>query len=231
MTLKYIYKSRISNMDNPSIQTPLHIFFDLDGTLIDSSPDLANSINAILKKHKLPIHSLAAVKSFIGNGSLNLMKRSLGPEREELAPALHQEFLAHYQENCVKETHFYPGVFELFQRPFSASLITNKPEAPTLKILNHFGLAQRFDFIFCGDTALERKPSPHSLQVVLQKCQIQASSALMVGDDLPDIGAAKAAGVPVVALLGGFGNPKELLDAQADYYATDFAHFSRLLVL
>lgn len=218
-------------MNLASIQKPLHIFFDLDGTLIDSSPDLANSINTILRKHHLPTHSLAAVKSFIGNGSLNLMKRSLGSEREELAPALHQEFLAHYQENCVNETHLYPGVLELFQRPFSASLITNKPEAPTLKILRHFGLAQRFDFIFCGDTAVERKPSPHSLQVVLQKNQIQASSALMVGDDLPDIGAAKAAGVPVIALLGGFGDSKELLDAQADYYADDFVDFSRLLVL
>lgn len=208
---------------------PRYFIFDLDGTLFDTGIDLARSVNFALAEFKLPTHDLATVISFIGNGSLNLIRRSTGEEGEHAVHDIHQCFLSHYLENCTLDTQPYPGVLEFLKTEVRASILTNKPDAPTRKILAHFGLAERFETVFCGDTTPARKPQPDGLLEILRRACVESKDALMVGDDLPDLGAALAAHVPSMALLGGFGNRGALLEAKPTFSANSFADFSRLM--
>lgn len=208
-----------------------YLIFDLDGTLFDSSLDLANSVNYALQEFQLPTHDLATVISFIGNGALNLIRKASGEAGAHAVRDIHQVFLAHYLEHCTQTIQPYPGMHDLLAHPFRASLLTNKPDAPTRKILHHFGLHNRFEYVLCGDTAPERKPSPAGILHILQNAQVPPENALMVGDDLPDLGCARAAGVRSAILLHGFGNNSSLLAAQPDLVCADFAEFSNLLTL
>jgi phosphoglycolate phosphatase len=168
------------------------------------------------------------VISFIGNGSLNLIRRSLPEEKMLLLPEIHRTFLAHYNENCTIDTKPYPSVMEFLKTDAPASILTNKPYAPTIRILAHFNLLGRFDHILCGDTAPARKPEPAGLRSILEQVGIAPEHALMVGDDLPDIGVAKATGTPSLALLNGFGDAQELREANPTYTAEDFSAFARM---
>jgi len=208
---------------------PQHIVFDLDGTLFDTSLDLAGSVNFALAQFSLPTHELDAVVSFIGNGSLNLIKRAMDREDDALAQDIHRVFLAHYLEHCCELTKPYAGVLEFLAGPWRVSILTNKPDAPTRKILAHFGLQNRFDYVLCGDTTPARKPAPEGLLAILQGMNVEPANALMVGDDLPDIGAAKAARVPSLSLLNGFGQYAELIGEGPTFLADDFAQFSKLI--
>lgn len=208
---------------------PEYFIFDLDGTLFDTSLDLARSVNFALQTFEQPAHPVEDVVAFIGNGSLNLIRRSLRAEQEYLLPEIHQAFLSHYLENCTMDTRPYQGVMEFLQQNIRASVLTNKPYAPTVRILKHFGLESRFDHVLCGDTAPERKPQPGGLLSILQQVGVQPELALMVGDDLPDIGVALAAGVPSLAILSGFGRAPELRTANPTYIVPDFLSFVQLV--
>ena len=198
---------------------PRYYIFDLDGTLFDTSLDLAAAVNASLLHFGYPVHDVPTVVSFIGNGAANLIRRSL--------VVLHY-FLDYYLEHCTEKTQPYQGVLDFLKQPIRASILTNKPDAPTRKILSHFGLQDRFEHVLCGDTTPARKPAPDGLLHILQMVGIAPQDALMVGDDLPDLGAAAAANVPSCALMGGFGKSIELHAANPTFSASDFAHFARL---
>lgn len=204
---------------------PNYFIFDLDGTLFDTSLDLANSVNFALAKHGFPTHTIPQIVSFIGNGSLQLLRRSIPTDQEGILPEVHQAFLNHYLKNCTIDTKPYPGVLEFLETNARASILTNKPHAPTIRILEHFGLQTRFDFVLCGDTAPARKPEPDGLKLILTEVGVSPSEALMVGDDLPDIGVAKALGVPSLILLTGFGEEDALRSANPSFIARDFLSF------
>lgn len=204
--------------------------FDLDGTLVDSLLDLGHSVNASLQHFGLPPHGEEAIRSFIGNGSLNLIKRSLGAARLHLAPEVHQHFMDYYYAHCTERTTLYPGVREFLETHAGrCALLTNKPIAHSLKIVRHLGLESCFTGILGGDNAPARKPDPRGLLSLLADAQVSPDEALMVGDDLPDLEVARQANVRSVALLSGFGRPAELLAASPDYTAPDFRAFINLL--
>jgi phosphoglycolate phosphatase len=210
--------------------TPRYFVFDLDGTLFDTSEDIANSVNFALNKYGIAIHELATIVSFIGNGSLNLIRRSVGEQGKDRVNEIHQCFLDHYFDHCTNATLPYPGVLAFLQGNHRASILTNKPNAPTRKILAHFGLSNRFESVFCGDTAPVRKPNPEGLLEILRLAHVAPADAWMIGDDLPDISAAQAARVPSFALLGGFGKREALLAANPSMTADTFADFARLVL-
>lgn len=193
----------------PRVQKKL-IIFDLDGTLFDTLPDLAPAVNAALAKFGLEPLSEECIRSYIGNGSRNLVMRSLGDSDVPLDEA-HKEFLEFYRGHCTLRTTLMPGVSEFLKRDFRAAMFTNKPDAPTKLILAHFGLLGRFEQVLCGDTAPERKPSPAGIFKILEATEVDKADALMVGDDVPDLLAARAAGIDSVMILGGFGRPENLL--------------------
>lgn len=214
------------------ISIPKNSFFvfDLDGTLFNTLDDLAISVNFALTSHGLEPHDTDRIKSFIGNGSLNLIQRSLGPEKEHLAASLHHTFLTHYDQHCLEQVKPYPGVtdfFENYEGP--CALLTNKPIGPTLKILDHFKMRDRFLDVLGGDNSPARKPHPAGLLALMAKAHRQPHQTFMVGDDLPDIQVAKNAQVPSVIINSGFGNPTLLAQAQPDYQVENFSAFVNLL--
>ena len=214
------------------------VVFDLDGTLFNTLGDLAVAVNYALRHFGLPEHSEEKVRSFIGNGSMKLIERSMGEAAlsENIARTgvtvekVHKVYSDFYWEHCTERTRPVPGIVEFLNRSkVRVALLTNKPLRPTEKILEHFGLRNRFEFVLCGDTAPERKPSPAGLQKIIEMAGVAREEAVMVGDDQPDILAARNAGVDCIALLCGFGKPVNLLPLHPEHTVNSYQELMAVL--
>lgn len=201
------------------------VIFDLDGTLIDSVPDLARATNALLAAHHRPSVTDMDVSKMVGDGAAWLIRRAFQKTGEEAGeddiPALTRQFLDYYEGHEADNTVVYPGVFETLAALQSAGLqlaiCSNKPQKPTEGALNGLGLTRYFDVVFGGDQLDGiRKPDPKPLQIVMERLGVQPNAALMVGDNANDVGTARNAGVKVIVVDYGYSriNPNEL-DADA----------------
>jgi len=188
------------------------IFFDLDGTLIDSAPDLAEALNHTLSQLGYPTYPLERVRTWIGGGASMLVRRGLSgsKEPEEIDEALFGKalaiFMEYYGRHLTDKTRLYPHakeVLETLSKRYKLALITNKPSRFVSPILEHFGLGP-FDLTLGGDTLPYKKPSPAPLLHACNELAIAPSSALMVGDSASDYRAAKAAGTEVILLAHGY---------------------------
>lgn len=216
------------------------IAFDLDGTLIDSLPDLARAANHLRQHYQLNELSEAEIQSYIGDGAIELVHRVLtgkkegrDPERIEEAFALYRDY---YRKHLTIATRLYPQVretlAELHQRHIPLAVVTNKPEAYARTILEHFQLSQYFRAIYGGDTFSERKPHPMPLQEAAKIMNIAPEEMLMVGDSANDILSGKAAGSPTALLSYGYGETDELVQnpaTKADYLLHDIQSLLDLL--
>jgi phosphoglycolate phosphatase len=201
---------------------------DLDGTMMDTIEDLGNAINHAFSKLGFPPYSNEMVKSFVGNGSLNFVMRSLGEHGKEKFEEVFELFTGFYKEHCADNAIPYPGVQEFLEKcSGKCAVLTNKPAEQTLKILGKLGLEKHFTCILGGDTAPERKPDPSGVLKIIEDSKWNPSETLMVGDDIPDIGAARAAGIKVAVILGGFGRANELLEMKPDYKFGSFEEFAK----
>lgn len=210
-----------------------YIVFDLDGTLLNTKHDLAYNVNLALQDFGLPAQSLDKITSFLGSGSVDLIKKSAGEffDLESNPGALkeiHHKFIEYYSENLVIKTQPYPHVVEFLQRDIPAAVLTNKPLALTRGLLQHFGWEKRFDMVLGGDDNATRKPSPLGLQQILAHAQVGPERAVMVGDGLPDILCARNAQVRSVLLLSGFETEANIRAHNPDYIVSDFAEFVKL---
>ena len=245
--------------------------FDLDGTLFNTLGDLAPAVNYAITQFGLHTHSNDDVRTFIGNGSMNLIRRAVAAnfipvvstrDMEKVAETLAQEnyseenikeihkvYSEYYWEHCTENTEPYEGVIEFVQRIADenrdgnravfnrdenhagtrcAAMLTNKPVAPAQKILKKFGLENSFATYLCGDTTPERKPSPAGIYEILHQTKIAPEKAIMIGDDTPDVLAAKNASIDCITLFEGFGKAENLLPLEPRYTAghiKDFAEF------
>ena len=230
--------------------------FDLDGTLFNTLGDLAPAVNYAMTQFGLHTHSNDDVRTFIGNGSMNLIRRAVAANfipvtstrdmekvaetlarenySEEKIKEIHKVYSDFYWEHCIENTEPYEGVVELLQRFATsagtrcAAMLTNKPVAPAQKILKKFGLENSFATYLCGDTTPERKPSPAGIYEILRQTGIAPEKAIMIGDDTPDVLAAKNAGIDCITLFEGFGKAENLLPLEPRYTAghiKDFAEF------
>ncbi|SMG19201.1 HAD family hydrolase [Fibrobacter sp. UWB13] len=243
--------------------------FDLDGTLFNTLGDLAPAVNYAMTQFGLHTHSNDDVRTFIGNGSMNLIRRAVAANfipvastrdmakiaetlarenySEEKIKEIHKVYSDFYWEHCIENTEPYKGVVELLQRIADenrdgdcatsngncagakcAAMLTNKPVAPAQKILKKFGLENSFATYLCGDTTPERKPSPAGIYEILRQTGIAPDKAIMIGDDTPDVLAAKNAGIDCITLFEGFGKAENLLPLEPRYTAghiKDFAEF------
>jgi phosphoglycolate phosphatase len=201
---------------------------DLDGTLMDTIEDLGNAINHAFSKLGFPPYSNEMVKSFVGNGSLNFVMRSLGEHGQDKFEEVFKLFSEFYREHCTDNPKPYPGVLEFFKKHSGkCAVLTNKPAEQTLKILGKFDLKKHLACILGGDTAPERKPDPSGVLKIIEDSKWNPGETLMVGDDIPDIGAARAAGIKVAVILGGFGRANELLEMKPDYKFGSFEEFAK----
>jgi phosphoglycolate phosphatase len=206
------------------------LLFDLDGTLIDSAPGLTRAINILFAEQARPPLSVAAVRRMIGDGVPVLIPRAMAAAEPPLDPAATPALLARYNEIYLAaptaDTTVYPGVTEtlaaLRRRGFRMAVCTNKLQTPTLKVLEAFGLARFFDAVAGGDVVPARKPDPAHLQAALALIAAQADEAVMIGDGINDVKAARGLGVPVLVLPSGYGTqPAEALGG--DLVLEDFA--------
>ncbi|MBI4723956.1 MAG: phosphoglycolate phosphatase, partial [Rhodomicrobium sp.] len=182
----------------------------LDGTLIDSAADIANALNQALAKRELPGFPVDKVKEMIGGGVSKLVERALlahGVSRIGLMPLV-SDFMQFYRENLTTHTALYEGARELLERlkdeGRQLGLCTNKQHSLTVETLNQLGIAKYFSAVIGERTGHPRKPDPTPLRGVLTAVGVAPERAVMVGDSAADVGCARAAGVPVVAVSFGY---------------------------
>lgn len=202
---------------------PQAMLFDLDGTLIDSVADIAKSVNILLAKESLPPLTVDEVRAMIGNGMAKLVERAFKAHGIDLEGDRLVDMTARmmdiYKDHLTEETILLDGAEDML-RAYSAAgiriaVVTNKPEAFSRRILDHFGLGDVVNCVVGGDTGPARKPAPDMLLHAVAEMDLHASRALMVGDSPADIGAAVAAGMVSVAVRGGYTTvPVEELGAE-----------------
>ena len=184
------------------------LVFDLDGTLIDSKTDLANSVNHTLETFGLKPLPHPTIFRYVGNGAAMLIRRSLGAEREAvLREALHL-FLDHYGRHLLATTLPYPGVEECLRDHMDAyemALLTNKPIGMTRAILDGLSLSEYFVEVYGGDSFGTKKPDPEGLRAILSGQGVDPAEALMVGDSVNDVLAGRRAGVATCGVTYGLG--------------------------
>jgi phosphoglycolate phosphatase len=208
------------------------IALDLDGTLIDSVPDLAAAVNATLtglQRDPLPV---SQVRGFIGRGILHLLRAALqqatGEEPgAELLASARAEFALHYSAAVFRASRVYPGVVAgleaLHAAGFPLVCITNKASQFTLPLLAQAGLAPWFELVISGDTLPVQKPDPGPLLHAAAQLAMPPERLLLIGDSFHDLHAARAAGCPMIAVSYGYTDDPARLAAEADASVTSLA--------
>ena len=206
---------------------PRAVLFDLDGTLIDSVPDITLSVNELLTSEQLPPLEEAQVRRMVGHGIRALVRKIYHAQGIALDVASldcrTDAMLEIYPRHLTGRTTLMPGVREMaaffVANGARLALVTNKPESAARTILSHFGLSDSFTVVIGdGDHQLARKPQPDMLLAALTRLGVAAADAIMVGDSAVDIAAARAARVRSVVVRCGY--PAGALDA-ADILVTD----------
>lgn len=218
------------------------IIFDLDGTLVDSAPDLANAINKMLEVLGRSQFPTQQIRSWVGNGAQVLVERALSGSStvccnldRELASHALTTFLTIYRENVCIDSVLYPNVLEtlntLKQRDYRLAIVTNKPFEFVEPILLKLGLTGLFEAILGGDSLSAKKPDPMPLNHLVNTLSVAAKHCLMVGDSKNDIVAAKNADMQSIGLTYGYNYGEDISVYQPDYVTGDFAKLTRCLAL
>lgn len=186
------------------------VLFDLDGTLLNSAPDLAGALNHVRARNALPPLSTEALEESVSRGALGLLEKGMPQADTETRDRWKKELLDYYQANLCVYSHLYDGVGDMLASLESAGLawgiVTNKLEYLTLPILEALGLACRTAAVVCGDTVARSKPHPDPVQFACSQAGIEPEHTLFVGDDIRDIQAGAAAGASTCAVLYGYGS-------------------------
>ncbi len=215
------------------------VLFDLDGTLIDSVPDLAAAIDLMLQGIGKPPVGEVKVNRWVGNGASALVKRALadddqGDELARFADELEDDeyataypmFEFAYAQRLTQATGLYNGVLsvlaDLNAAEIKLGLITNKPRQFTLPLLRALNIQHYFGDVICGDDFEHKKPHPLPVLKALDNLSIRAEQAIMVGDSISDIKSAAAAGVKTVAVTYGYNHGISITDASNELQADAF---------
>ncbi|MEJ2199899.1 MAG: HAD-IA family hydrolase [Desulfuromonadaceae bacterium] len=185
--------------------SPDTFLFDLDGTLVDSLHDLATAMNLLRRELELEPLAESQVRSYVGDGATQLVKRGLGdiPFRQEYL----QRFLSLYGEHLLDHSCLYPGILDFLQahRHQRLAVVTNKPIAYTLPLLAGLKLSSFFQVVVGGDSCREKKPHPLPVLHALEQLGATAAAAVMIGDHHTDLRAGAAAGVRTCFCAWGIG--------------------------
>lgn len=201
---------------------PKAIIWDLDGTLVESAPDLATALNHLLNEEGQQGHAVENVRPMIGGGVAKLIERGFRAADAPLDPAecdaLVPRFMELYTACATDSTHLVPHAREMllhfYHTGMKQALCTNKPISVTRQILDALDISGFFATVVGGDSTPEKKPHPLPLQTCLDHIGVLPADALMVGDSGADVGAARAAGVPVILVPDGYtGVPAASLGA------------------
>ena len=206
------------------------IVFDLDGTLIDTAPDLIDTLNVVFEREGLPPLAFDTARNLIGGGAKTMILRGVQLEGRVLAPGrleeLFADFIAHYTDHIADRSRPFPGLIEalddLTARGARLAVCTNKLEGLSLLLLQQLKLADRFEAICGQDTFGIQKPDPEVLRRTIAAAGGDPRRAIMVGDSATDIRTARAAGIPVVAVDFGYSD-KPVAEYEPDRLISHFA--------
>lgn len=194
-------------MSNPPL-----VVFDLDGTLVDTAPDLIATLNVILGREGLPPVPLESARAMIGGGARVLLERGLAIDNRKPGEAdmkrMLADFIDHYARNIAVRSRPFEGLETaldaLAAGGYAFAVCTNKLEWLSVRLLEELSLRSRFAAICGGDTFGKTKPDPHSLLQTIAKAGGVPERAIMVGDSAADVGAARGARVPIVGVTFGY---------------------------
>ncbi len=188
------------------------LIFDLDGTLVDTAPDLAAATNHVLASEGRRAVTMDEIRTMVGRGARRMIERGFAATGEPLAPErmepLFERFLAHYSAHIADESRLFPGVADLIARCRAAEIAmavcTNKPEALSARVIEAVGLSADLPVIVGPDTIGIAKPDPAPYLEACWRLGLEAGETLMIGDSETDVATARAAEVPIIAVSFGY---------------------------
>ena len=211
-----------------------NIIFDLDGTLIDSIPDIHKSINKSLEYVDLPEIPINNVRKYVGNGAKALIKRTLNffvgeydkKYLESVEEKMYNFYIQYYSEHCIDETYLYEGVGDTLKKLFESNIdmfiITNKPNDIAINTIKKLNIFNYFKAIIGDGIYPYRKPDINIWLNLKKDYNLIENSTIMVGDGIPDYEFAKNSGIKVLLALYGITDKNILLDLKNDYYINSF---------
>jgi phosphoglycolate phosphatase len=212
-------------LNKPVVKKPEMILIDVDGTLVDSVPDLAYCIDEMMKALDMPVHGEAAVRNWVGNGVERLVRRGLigqldGEPDEALFEKAYPVFLELYAVNTSQRSSLYPGVREgldyMKASGYTLGCVTNKAAQFTIPLLKDLGIHDDFENIVCGDTLAKKKPDPLPLLHSAEVLGVAPEKSLMLGDSVSDVKAARAAGFQIICMSYGYNHGVDIRDSHPD---------------
>lgn len=208
-----------------SISKPKMILIDVDGTLVDSVPDLAFCVDTMMQQLGRPVHGEESVRDWVGNGVERLVRRALvgqleGEPDEADFERAYPIFLELYAENTSKRSCLYPGVREGLDKlkagGYKLGCVTNKAAQFTEPLLKDLGVFDDFSIVISGDTLTRKKPDPEPLLHAAEFFGVAPAESLMIGDSVSDVKAARAAGFQIVCMSYGYNHGVDIREASPD---------------
>ena len=214
---------------------PKLIMIDVDGTLVDSVPDLAYCIDEMMQKLGLQKWGETKVRHWVGNGIPKLVERALTGELEgrpikEVFDIAYPIFLDLYEDNTAQRSYLYDGVREgldyLKSQGYQLGCVTNKSEQFTHPLLKVLGIFNDFKIIISGDTLAKRKPDPMPLLYCAEHFNLKPEECLMLGDSVSDVKAARAAGFDIICMSYGYNHGNDIADENPDLVIDSMSQLS-----
>jgi len=200
------------------------VIFDLDGTMLNTIDDLANSCNYILKKYNLPIHSVEKYKTFVGNGVKKLIERALPKEKinEEFVEKLHMKFVEYYSQHFEEKTVPYEGILKLLKdlskKEVKLAVASNKFNSATRSLVKKYFREFEFSSVLGQREGIPIKPNPQIVYDVMNESDIiDKQEVIFVGDSGEDMKTATNAGIDSIGVLWGFRSKEELKENGAKH--------------
>ena len=221
-----------------TIKKPAMVLIDVDGTLVDSVPDLAYCVDEMMKQLDMPVHGEDKVRNWVGNGVERLTRRALigqldGEPDDELFAKAYPIFLDLYDKNVCERSCLYEGVREamdfLKTQDVKIGCVTNKNAQFTLPILEKLGVKADFEIIICGDTLDKKKPDPLPLLHAAEKMGVTPEQSLMLGDSMSDVKAARAAGFDIICMSYGYNHGEDIRDYNPDAVVDSMAEIKNII--
>ena len=208
-----------------AFKKPQMILIDVDGTLVDSVPDLAYCVDEMMKALGQQPHGEDKVRNWVGNGVERLVKRALlgqldgEPAEADFEKAL-PVFLDLYSQNVSARSTLFPGVRDAIdyfkQQHYKLGCVTNKASQFTIPLLEDLGIHDEFDYIVCGDTLPKKKPDPLPLLHAAEQLKVTPENSLMIGDSISDVKAARAAGFQIICMSYGYNHGEDIRNYDPD---------------
>ena len=220
------------------LNKPQMVLIDVDGTLVDSVPDLAFCVDEMMKALGMPVYGEAKVRHWVGNGVERLVRRALigqldGEPDEALYQKAYPLFEDLYRVNTSKRSVLFPGVIEglayLKSAGFKLGCVTNKAARFTEPLLKDLGIYSAFSIVISGDTLPVKKPDPGPLLHAAKFFGVEPAQSLMIGDSISDVKAARAAGFNIICMSYGYNHGVDVRTANPDAVIDSMAELKNLL--